>query len=45
MINILKSFDKYKSLNILKKVDLNKFSDDSINEYKRILKGKLVEKK
>ena len=45
MIYILNSFDKYESLNMLKKVDLNKFSDDSINEYKRILKGNISKEK
>ena len=45
MMNILNGVDKYESLDMLKKVNLNKFSDEAINEYKRILKGKLVEKK
>ncbi len=45
MINILYGFDKYESLDMLKKVNLNKFSDETINEYKRILNGNISKEK
>ena len=45
IINILNGNDKYESLDILKKVNLNKFSNEAINEYKRILKENISKEK